>query len=293
MQDEYQGSVVIPAHNEENVIGRCLQALTSSATQDTAPYLFEIAVVCNGCTDATARIALEYPGVTVIQIPESSKVAALNAGDSAVAIFPRIYLDADSELSNHSAWSLLRRAADLCGPAIISASVNFDMSGSSNFARSFVRCARRTSFGEFGIIGRGVYTLNALGRARFERFPDLMGDDFFVASLFNPDEQIIDPSAIVVVRPPGDLRSLVRVRSRIYYANLEAGPERSHSISPHSGWRNLAYAVRRARSVGDVFDVIVYAGVNLAAKRKAAKMFRSGLPAVWGRDDNSRASTAT
>lgn len=292
VQGEYQGSVVIPAHNEERVIGRCLEALTSPEVKTAAPYLFEIAVVCNGCTDETAAVARKFPHVTVIEIPESSKVAALNAGDSAVTIFPRIYLDADSELSNHSAWSLLRKAAGHSAPAIFSASVKSDMSRCSILARSFSRCAQRTSFGEFGIVGRGVYTLNAVGRARFDGFPELMGDDFFVASLFNADEQIIDPCATVIVRPPGDIRSLVRVRSRIYYGNSEAGLERSHSVSPHQGWRNLAYAARRARSVGEVFDVAVYIGVNLVAKRKAAKMVRSGLPALWERDDNSRTSTA-
>lgn len=292
MRDEYQGSVVIPAHNEESVIGRCLQALTSPEVKTAEPYRFEIAVVCNGCTDETTKIALRFPDVTVFEISESSKVAALNAGDGVVATFPRIYLDADSQLSNHSALSLLQKAADYSDPVICSASVKFDMSRCSILARSFSRCAQRTSFGEFGIVGRGVYCLNAAGRERFERFPEVMGDDFFVASLFTADEQIIDPCATVVVRPTGDLRSLLRVRSRIYYGNREAGLERSQSLSPRQGWRNLAYAARRARSVGDVIDVAVYAGVNFVAKRRATKMIRSGLSPLWERDANSRTSAA-
>jgi len=292
VQGEYQGSVVIPAHNEESVIGRCLQALTSSEVKTKAPYLFEIVVVCNGCTDETAKVALKFPCVTVIEIPESSKVVALNAGDSAVSTFPRIYLDADSELSNHSAWSLLRKAADHSGPAIFSASVKFDSSRCSFLIRSFTRCAQQTSFGEFGIIGRGVYALNAGGRSKFEEFPDLLNDDFFVASLFNAEEQVIDPCATVVVRQPRDVRALVRVRSRVYYGNWEAGLERSRSVSPHQGWRNLAYAARRARSTRALFDLAVYAGLNFVAKRRAAKMIRSGLPPLWGRDNTSRTSGA-
>jgi glycosyltransferase involved in cell wall biosynthesis len=288
VQTEYKGSVVIPAHNEGNVIGRCLEALTIPDVETAAAYQFEIVVVCNGCTDETAAVALKFPRVTVIEIPESSKVAALNAGDSVVTAFPRIYLDADSELSNHSAWNLLRKAAEHLGPAIFSASVKSDMSGCSFLARSFARCAQRTSFGEFGIIGRGVYTLNAVGRARFQRFPQLIGDDFFVASLFDADEQIIDPCATVVVRPPGEVRSLVRVRSRIYYGNWQAGLERSRSVSPHHGWRNLAHAALQVSSVRDVFDVAVYACVNFIAKRRAAQMIHYGLPAVWERDDNAR-----
>lgn len=288
MQGEYQGSVVIPAHNEESVIGRCLEALTSPEVITAAPELFEIVVVCNGCTDETAAVAQKFPCVTVIEIPESSKVAALNAGDSAVTKFPRIYLDADSELSNLSAWSMLRQAADHSGPAIFSASVKFDTSRCSVLTRSFSRCAQRTSFGESSIIGRGVYTLNAAGRARFEKFPELVGDDYFVASLFNVGEQIINPCATVVVRPPGDILSLVRVRGRVYYGNWEAGLERSRFVSSHQGWRNLVYAARQARSVSEVLDLAVYAGVSFAAKLKAARLVNSRLSPLWERDDNSR-----
>jgi glycosyltransferase involved in cell wall biosynthesis len=289
MRDECHGSVIIPAHNEESVISRCLEALTSPEVKTATPYRLEITVVCNGCTDETAKVALKFPDVTVIEIPESSKVVALNVGDNAACAFPRIYLDADSELSNHSAWTLLRTAADHRGPAIFSASVKLDTSRCSVLARSFTRCARRTSFGELGIIGRGLYCLNAAGRERFERFPEVVGDDLFAASLFKAEEQIIDPRATVVVRPAGDLRSLIRVRSRIYYGNREAGLCGILSASPDQGWRNLAYAARRARSVGDVLGIAVYAGVNLVAKRRAAKMIRSGRSPRWERDDSSRA----
>jgi len=288
MQVKYQGSVVIPAHNEQNVIGRCLEALTTPTATGEDLFSFEIVVVCNGCTDRTAELASKFPNVTVIEIPESSKVAALNVGDSAVMSFPRIYLDADSELPNQSARSLLRKARDHAGPTIVSATVQPDMRKCSIFARSFARCSMRTSFGELGIVGRGVYTLNRGGRARFESFPELMGDDFFVASLFNADEQIIDRCATVVIRPPSDLRSLVRVRSRIYYGNKEAGSERARHVSLHPGWRNVSYAARRARSFGEFFDLAVYTGVNLAAKRSASKMVRSGSSPRWERDDSSR-----
>ena len=92
MQGEYQGSVVIPAHNEESVIGRCLEALTSPEVITAAPEPLEIVVVCNGCTDETAAVAQKFPCVTVIEIPESSKVAALNAGDALLLNFQEFIL---------------------------------------------------------------------------------------------------------------------------------------------------------------------------------------------------------
>ena len=85
-------SVVIAAHNEEDVLGRCLDALL----QDARPRELEIAVVCNGCTDRTADVARGYgDGVRVIETPVASKTAALNLGDARVSGFPRFYVDAD------------------------------------------------------------------------------------------------------------------------------------------------------------------------------------------------------
>lgn len=45
-------SVIVPAHNEEQVIGRLLEQLL-----DDPDGGLEIWVVCNGCTDRTADVA--------------------------------------------------------------------------------------------------------------------------------------------------------------------------------------------------------------------------------------------
>ena len=53
-------NIIIPAHNEEASIGRCLSALLSGSH----PGEFEIIVVCNGCSDGTANVARGF-GSTV------------------------------------------------------------------------------------------------------------------------------------------------------------------------------------------------------------------------------------
>src|ERR1700722_5972108 len=89
-------SVVVPAHNESQVIGRCLAALARGEPSDA----LEVVVVCNGCTDDTpARARSAGPHVRVIELSEASKIAALNAGDEACTTFPRFYVDADVELT--------------------------------------------------------------------------------------------------------------------------------------------------------------------------------------------------
>src|SRR4051794_34884229 len=89
-------SIIIPAYNEEAVIGRTLTGLL----QDADVSNLEIIVCCNGCHDRTADIARSFgPPVRVIETAQGSKTLALNMGDAAATSFPRIYLDADISLS--------------------------------------------------------------------------------------------------------------------------------------------------------------------------------------------------
>ena len=89
------GSVIIPAHNEAAVIARTLAPLAPLA----ATGQLEVIVACNGCSDNTAGIAGQFEGVTVLELEQPSKTAALNAGDAAASHWPRLYLDADVQIS--------------------------------------------------------------------------------------------------------------------------------------------------------------------------------------------------
>ena len=60
-------SVIIPAHNEEKVLGRCLDALLA----DSRPGEMEIVVAANGCTDRTVEIARGYCNpVRVVEVSQ-------------------------------------------------------------------------------------------------------------------------------------------------------------------------------------------------------------------------------
>ena len=99
-------SIVIPAHNEAEVIGRCLDALFTGVE----PGELEVIVVCNGCVDETAALARSsgHP-VRVIELQTASKATALREGDMAARTFPRLYLDADVVLSGSSARKVAER----------------------------------------------------------------------------------------------------------------------------------------------------------------------------------------
>ena len=87
--------MIIPAHNEASVIGRTLGRLDPLAPGGQV----EVIVACNGRTDNTAELARGFKGVRVLDVPEPSKVAALNAADAEASRWPRLYRDADIEIT--------------------------------------------------------------------------------------------------------------------------------------------------------------------------------------------------
>jgi len=79
-------SVVVPVHNEGPRLARNLQRMLAG----DAGRRIDLVVVANGCTDDSADIArAASPRVRVIEIPEASKIAALNAGDAVAEVYPR------------------------------------------------------------------------------------------------------------------------------------------------------------------------------------------------------------
>jgi glycosyltransferase involved in cell wall biosynthesis len=71
-------SFVIPAHNEEKYIGKCLDSIIRELKGK--PYETEIIVVNNASTDRTEEIARSYPNVTVVDEPAKGLVKARSRG---------------------------------------------------------------------------------------------------------------------------------------------------------------------------------------------------------------------
>ena len=213
---EPRASVVIPAHNEEGRIGRTLQSLTMDAREGE----FDIVVVCNGCTDATAEEARAFPGVRVVELEEPSKVAALREGDRRTDVFPRIYLDGDVELSTQAARAL---AAPLREGVALAAGVpgRYVLENAPLGVRLFYEFRQRLPVFADGIIGAGVYAMSTEGRKRFGEWPDVLGDDQFVYRLFSHDERIALRGHQTLVEPPQDLRAVVRRGLRVREGNRQ------------------------------------------------------------------------
>jgi len=91
-------SVIIPAHNEEEYIGNCLDSINKA--KETFSEEVEVIVVLNRCTDKTEQIALSKNAKVIIEDSKNlSKIR--NAGVRASTGEIIATIDADSEMSSN------------------------------------------------------------------------------------------------------------------------------------------------------------------------------------------------
>jgi glycosyltransferase involved in cell wall biosynthesis len=281
MSDRPIGSVLIPAHNEEAVIGRCLDRLLEGID----PAGLEVAVVCNGCHDATADVARAsgHP-VQVIELDEASKPAALRAGDRALRAFPRLYLDADVVLPGASALAVLERL-EQSGAVAARPPIHYDTSHSSAVVRRYFRAREQVPSVMHSLWGAGVYGLTADGRGRFGDHPDVVAEDHWVDQHFDAAEIDIVGDEPVVVVAPARLRDLLKVRRRAVRGVVEnraAGEQPRLAKETTASTRHDLLAL--CRSVPGVIDAAAYAFVAVASRLYN----RLGRSTRWERDDSSR-----
>ncbi len=104
-------SVCIPAHNEEKLIGQCLEAVKAAAAQVDCEV--EIVVALNRCTDRTEEIAKSY-GARIVK-EEAKNLSTIRNTMVRAARGPMIAtIDADSRMSSN-ALKLIKAALDQGG----------------------------------------------------------------------------------------------------------------------------------------------------------------------------------
>lgn len=97
MKENCLFSVIVPAHNEEQYIGKCLQAIRT-AEEQTESGSVQIIAVANRCTDKTAEIAAQY-GAEVIENQDKCIASIRNAGAKAAAGEILVTVDADTYIA--------------------------------------------------------------------------------------------------------------------------------------------------------------------------------------------------
>ena len=281
-------SVVIAAHNEAAVIGRCLDALIG---QDVGQESLDITVAANGCTDTTAKLARQR-GVRVVEVDQANKALALNVGDAAARGFPRIYLDADIVVPPGGIASINKVFQPRTRTLAAVPRRRLDLSGRPLLVRAYFAISGRLPVFDQALVGRGLIALSAEGRNRFDEFPMMLADDLFLDSLFADAEKETVNSVEVVVATPWRTRDLLRRLVRVRHANAAMrGARRTEAVYTD---------VRGADRFAWLRDVVLphpwlapagaaYATISVVAAVLAWRG-RSGA-AAWGRDESTRDAT--
>lgn len=276
--------IVIPAYNEGAVIERCLQAMLA----DAKPGELEIVVVCNGCKDDTAARARKFePRVKVVETPVGSKIGALNLGDEHVSGFPRFYIDADVQLSAQA----IRDVAALLGddsPVLVAAPKAVVAFHDRPFlVRSFYKVWTSLPYFRENMIGSGVYAFSKKGRAKFDKFPDVIADDEFARLMVAPHERRATPAATFTIHPPRTLQGVLTINTR-----ARAGSMELRKKFPALGDNQNTSAGRTLRILARTPELWphapIYLGVMFLAKLRAHEKLRKREEKLWDRDDTSR-----
>jgi glycosyltransferase involved in cell wall biosynthesis len=258
--------VIVPAYNEAAVIKRTLAPLSRAAVDG----FIELVVVCNGCTDDTAYVARNVPGVRVVELDHGSKPAALNAGDDAATLWPRLYLDADIQISAAAVLAILDRLAQ--GDVLVARpDSRYDSGGASALARSYYRARRRIPQHNGDVGYRGVRTQRE-GSPGFGAFPTVPGDDLYFDTRFDAHEKAVvatdpsvgenarrrqEPACDLAAWPSGRSRTgRARVhqrghcsRGRTYHPRSSIGG-RCGGVPRHSANRTVAFPQRACICMG-------------------------------------------
>lgn len=277
-------SVIIAAHNEEAVLGACLEALL--AQPEVARM--QIIVSANGCTDDTVGVARRY-GVEVLDRPEPGKSAAMNAAERIAVGSARIYLDADIIVPADGIRAVLAPLDADPPPLAVVPRRRVNTSGRTWPVKGYFAINERLPVYRGGLFGRGMITLSQDGRARFGEFPAMIADDLFVDSQFTAAEKAETAEVEVVVDAPHTTRDLLHrlVRVRRGNAQLRAAAAAGRigtPVRPADRWAWLREVLGAEPHL--VFAAVPYVTITVVAALLARRSPESAPS--WGRDESTR-----
>lgn len=155
-------SVIIPARNEEEVIGDCIE---NCLNKGVCP--FEIIVVNDGSTDRTAEIASAFKGVKVINfdVGHSASFARNRGAEHATGVI-LLFVDADMEITTEGYIEKISRVFE--NPKVVGAWLQ----GTAEYKTFLQKCQHvRTALtvNKMRKEGRSPVYLNAIRKEKFEK----------------------------------------------------------------------------------------------------------------------------
>ncbi len=235
-----RASVVIPAYNAAATIRACLDALS----HQTLPVNeYNIIVVDDGSSDATAQIAEQVEGVQVVRMEHRGAAAARNRGAAAASGEILLFTDADCAPASDWAATLLAPFADLA-KNIVGAKGAYRTAQRERVAR-FVQLEyeekyarlRRYALIDFidtysAAYRRAIFLEN---RGFDESFPAASVEDqeFSFRLARQGYRMVFVPQAVVEHRHPASLWAYARRKFRIGYWKV-----RVHRRFPEKAWQD-------------------------------------------------------
>jgi len=277
-------SVVIPAYNEAAVVERCLRSMLAGAD----PGELDIVVVANGCKDDTAARARAFgPPVTVVETPVGNKIGALNLGDAHARYFPRMYIDADIQVSIEALRAVAALLTDDSPIVLAAPQAVFAYEGRPALVRSFYKVWTSLPYFTENLIGAGFYALSRKGRERFGKFPDIIADDGYARLIAGPEERRAVQEFTFTISPPRNLRMIAKTLTRV-----RAGMYELRAKFPELQVQETTNARRSLRIIAGRRDLWVHAPIYLGvmgyAKLRAHLKLSLGHEKKWERDDSGR-----
>ena len=271
--------VIVPAHNEANVIADCLDSLRQQKGID------KIIVACNGCTDNTAQIVqANYPEVVCLDIETPSKVNALNEAEQHVTSWPVFYIDADTRLSENSINKIT--AAMASGELLLAApEPEIDTTQSSWPVKQYYRVWLSLPYIRDGVVATCSFVISEQGRQRFSNFPSIINDDGFVRCQFTSEERGNVSGTKVFITAPRDLRSLIKIKTRARLGNMQLAHE---GLCTKAESKPYASILRQKLLSAAFVSVAVYIMITLIIRFRAKQQFKNLANYRWETDQSSR-----
>lgn len=274
-------TILIPAHNEAAVIARTLWFLSRGLPQDA----FEVIVIANGCTDATAaRARAAVPHATVIETERAGKCHALNLGYAASGKGgPVIFMDADLDVTSDSIKALI---APLSAGTAHAACGQMDVvtTHASPLVASFYRGWRTNPYFTRGKFG-GLFALSAATAARLLPLPEITADDEFIRRSIPAPDIALAEGCTFTARAPATLFDLIKVRRRSIRGARQVGKMGLSRPDPSSLPRMFRQALTKPSEVIPILvflTIMTWVRITLVFEGDAAKT-------RWERDLSSRA----
>lgn len=278
-------TVIVPAHNEANVIENCLNSIINQKEVD------HIIVPCNGCTDNTVEIVKQkYPAVICLDIEKPSKTNALNIAEEKAnelgISYPIFYIDADTRLSENSISLITEKMKQ--GDILLAAPTPvINTAKSSWLVKKYYQVWTRLPYIKEGVIATCSFIISEQGRKRFKRFADVIGDDGFVRCHFKNTEISNIKGTEIYITAPKDIFSLIKIKTRARLGNMEliASSQCPVQEAKHYG------SVMKSRLLSrEAIPTSIYIIIAFIIRLRAKLQFRKLASYQWETDNSSRNS---